>query len=161
MNDRIRPIESRDVSAVAAFSVRAWAPVFESMRTVLGERVFTRLYPDWRTAQDAAVRDVCLSGAMWVWVSVDHEDRPVGFVAVAKQDDGTAAIEMLAVDPTAQGAGLGTALTRYAIDWMRDRGITLAIVETGNDPGHAPARRTYEGAGFTKMPIARYFMVLN
>ena len=161
MGERIRPIESRDVAEVADLSVRAWAPVFDSMRTVLGERVFTRLYPDWRKAQHDAVRDVCLSETMSVWVSVDDEDCPVGFVAVLRHDDGSAAIDMLAVDPAAQRAGLGTALTRHAINWMRDHDITLAIVETGNDPGHAPARRTYEGAGFTKMPIARYFMVLS
>jgi hypothetical protein len=31
------------------------------------------------------------------------------------------------------------------------------MVETGGDPGHAPARRTYERSGFTLLPIARYF----
>jgi hypothetical protein len=34
------------------------------------------------------------------------------------------------------------------------------MVETGGDPGHAPARRTYEKAGYTLMPIARYFKAL-
>jgi ribosomal protein S18 acetylase RimI-like enzyme len=67
---------------------------------------------------------------------------------------------MLAVDPAAQRVGLGTALTTHAVNWMRARGVTLAVVETGGDPGHAPARQTYELAGFTLMPIARYFMVL-
>jgi hypothetical protein len=31
------------------------------------------------------------------------------------------------------------------------------MVETGGDPGHAPARRTYESAGSRLFPIARYF----
>lgn len=160
MGHRIRILESRDVDAVADLSIRAWAPIFASMRAVLGERVFTRLYPDWRQAQDEAVREVLTSDAMSVWVGVDDDDRPVGFVAVARQDDGMAAIDMLAVDPGAQRAGLGAALTTQAVDWMRARGVTLAVVETGGDPGHAPARQTYERAGFTKMPIVRYFMVL-
>ena len=94
-------------------------------------------------------------------VGVDDDDRPAGFVAVARQDEGAAAIDMLAVDPSAQRTGLGAALTAHAVDWMRDHHITMAIVETGGDPGHASARRTYEAAGFTKMPIARYFMVLE
>jgi hypothetical protein len=44
---------------------------------------------------------------------------------------------------------------------MRVGSAPTAIGETGGDPGHAPARRTYEAAGVTKMPIARYFMVLE
>jgi len=35
--------------------------------------------------------------------------------------------------------------------------MRVAMVETGGDPGHAAARRTYEKAGFTLVPIARYF----
>jgi hypothetical protein len=33
-------------------------------------------------------------------------------------------------------------------------------VETGGDPGHAPARRLYEQLGFGLFPIARYFKKL-
>jgi hypothetical protein len=34
------------------------------------------------------------------------------------------------------------------------------MVETGGDPGHAPARHVYEKTGFTLLPIARYFKAL-
>lgn len=160
MDPQIRILEPRDVQAVVALSLRAWAPVFDSLRATLGGRVFERLYPDWRQAQEAAVRKVCTSGGMTVWVGVNPDDEPLGFVAAAQQEGAVAVIEMLAVDPAAQRAGLGAALTTHAVDWMRARGVTLAIVETGGDPGHAPARRTYELAGFTQLPVARYFMVL-
>ncbi|HJE58634.1 MAG TPA: hypothetical protein K8V84_09005 [Nocardiopsis listeri] len=36
-------------------------------------------------------------------------------------------------------------------------GVRVAVVETGGDPGHAPARATYAKAGFTSLPIVRYF----
>lgn len=39
--------------------------------------------------------------------------------------------------------------------------MDIAVVETGGDPGHVPARRTYEAAGFTLLPIARYFQLLQ
>ena len=158
MDHQIRILEPGDVQAVVALSLRAWAPVFDSMRATLGERVFERLYPDWRQAQEAAVRNVCDSGSLTVWVNGD--DERLGFVAAAQQEGAVAVIDMLAVDPGAQRAGLGASLTTHAVDWMRARGVTLAIVETGGDPGHGPARKTYELAGFTQMPIARYFMVL-
>ena len=32
----------------------------------------------------------------------------------------------------------------------------MALVGTGGDPGHAPARRAYEQAGFTALPIVNY-----
>ncbi len=35
--------------------------------------------------------------------------------------------------------------------------VAVAMVETGGDSGHAPARRAYEKAGFALLPIARYF----
>ncbi len=38
--------------------------------------------------------------------------------------------------------------------------MALAMVETGGDPGHAPARRSYERSGFVQLPIARYFKKL-
>ena len=38
-----------------------------------------------------------------------------------------------------------------------DVGVRVAVVETGGDPGHAPARATYAKAGFTSLPIVRYF----
>lgn len=30
------------------------------------------------------------------------------------------------------------------------------MVETGDDPGHAPARSAYEAQGFERRPVARY-----
>jgi ribosomal protein S18 acetylase RimI-like enzyme len=66
-------------------------------------------------------------------------------------------ISMLAVDPDYQGIGIGTALTEFALDRLKDAGMTVAMVETGGDPGHTAARRTYEKAGYTYLPIARYF----
>jgi hypothetical protein len=43
---------------------------------------------------------------------------------------------------------------------MRAAGRQLAIVNTGGDPGHAPARATYERAGFVSLPQAQYYLLL-
>jgi ribosomal protein S18 acetylase RimI-like enzyme len=66
-------------------------------------------------------------------------------------------ISMLAVHPDHQGGGIGTALTEFALDRLKEAGMRVAMVETGGDPGHAAARRTYEKAGYVLLPIARYF----
>jgi RimJ/RimL family protein N-acetyltransferase len=44
---------------------------------------------------------------------------------------------------------------------FRDAGVVLAAVDTGGDPGHAPARRVYEKAGFTGLPLVRYYARLD
>ena len=38
-----------------------------------------------------------------------------------------------------------------------EAGMTTVMVETGGDPGHAPARATYEAAGFRPLPTVKYF----
>jgi hypothetical protein len=38
--------------------------------------------------------------------------------------------------------------------------MQVAMVETGGDPGHAPARRACEKADYTLLPVARYFKAL-
>ena len=35
--------------------------------------------------------------------------------------------------------------------------VELVEVGTGGDEGHAPARRSYEKAGYTPLPLVRYY----
>jgi GNAT superfamily N-acetyltransferase len=154
----IRPFEERDAAAVVDLSLRAWAPAFASLERVLGPDIFGRQHPDWREDQRRAVEDVCASQETRVWVA-EVDGETVGFVAtgVFDPDLRMGEISMLAVDPDHQTGGIGTALTEFALDRLKDAGMRIAMVETGGDPGHAPARRTYERSGFTLLPIARYF----
>lgn len=155
---QIRPLEAEDKQAVVELSLRAWAPVFRSIEQALGTDIFSRLHPDWRVSQQGAVEAACEK--MHVWVATDAGVTK-GFVAVdLRSESSVGEIYMLAVDPDCQGRGIGTALTSFALDWIRDAGMTVAVVETGDDPGHAPARRTYEKADFRLVPVARYFKAL-
>jgi hypothetical protein len=43
---------------------------------------------------------------------------------------------------------------------MKEAEMSVAMVENGGDPGHAPARCTYEKAGFGLWKVARYFKKL-
>jgi ribosomal protein S18 acetylase RimI-like enzyme len=156
----IRPLAPVDVSAVVELSLRAWAPVHRSMAEVLGETINAVVYPDWAAQQADDVRAICQDRTAQVWIA-ESSDRPAGFVAIRIGSDGTGEIDMIAVDPAAQGQGIGTALTQFALRVMRDSGVRLAIVATGGDPGHAPARRTYEKAGFTGLPLVRYYARLG
>ena len=160
----IRDLHDDDVAGVVALSLRAWAPVFASFGAVLGEGVYRHLYPDWSRSQAAAVERVCRDPAMRVRVA-EADGRPVGFVAVVVHD-GTSdepdggEVEMLAVDPAAQRRGIGRALLDDGVEQLRRAGVRLVAIGTGGDPGHGPARRTYEAAGFTALPLVRYYRLV-
>jgi GNAT superfamily N-acetyltransferase len=157
----VRSFEADDLEAIVEFSLRAWEPVFASLRDTLGDDIFLRLHPDWRTGQAEAVRATCTNDERDVFVALE-QDRPVGFVAVALNafHEGMGWIEIVGVDPEQQRHGIGSRLTEFAIDHLKSRGMDIAVVETGGDPGHAPARATYEAAGFTVLPVARFFRLL-
>jgi ribosomal protein S18 acetylase RimI-like enzyme len=158
MRPRIRPFDDRDADAVVALSLRAWAPAFASLERVLGPEIFGRQHPDWREDQRRAVEEVLATNKGRVWVA-EVGARVVGFVAVELDhpEPGMGETSMVAVDPDHQGDGIGTALTEFALERLKGAGMTVAMVETGGDPGHAAARRTYEKAGYTLLPMARYF----
>ena len=87
----------------------------------------------------------------------------MGFVAVGLIDeDATRAgeIHMIAVDPAHQGAGVGAALMQRAITHIKAQGVDLAVVATGGDPGHAPARGVYERFDFNPLPMVRHYRTL-
>jgi ribosomal protein S18 acetylase RimI-like enzyme len=143
---------------VVDLSLQAWAPVFASLEQVLGSEVFKRMHPDWREDQQRAVEDVCTAKREQVWVA-EVDGTVAGFVAIELHhpERSMGEISMLAVDPDYQGGGIGTALTEFALERLEEAGMKVAMVETGGDPGHAAARRTYEKAGYVLLPIARYF----
>ena len=158
----IREFREDDLDAIVDLSLRAWEPVFDSVRQVLGDDIFLRLHPDWREDQAEAVRSACTNDERDVFVAVT-DGRPVGFAAVALNafHEGMGVIDIIGVDPDFQRRGISSQLTEFATEHMRNRGMDIAVVETGGDPGHQPARAAYAAAGFTLLPIARYFRLLD
>ena len=55
---------------------------------------------------------------------------------------------------------VGLTLVSLAVEEIGKLGIPLAEIGTGGDPGHAAARRVYEKAGFTALPLVRYYKAL-
>lgn len=158
---QIKPYDPCYLDAIVRLSLRAWTPVFDSIQKVMNTDVYQVFYPDnWRISQQKAVEEVCVSAENSVWMA-KVEDFIVGFVAVKiHYEDSMGEIYMVAVDPDYQGRGIGSTLIKFALDLMKDAGMSIAMVETGGDSGHAPARHTYEQVGFELLPIARYFKKL-
>jgi ribosomal protein S18 acetylase RimI-like enzyme len=154
----IRPISDGDIEPVLQLSIRAWEPVFHSFEQVLGSNIFLKLYPDWQVNQRDAVRAVCEDTVKHsVWVA-DVDGTVAGFVACElKAEEKIGEVYMLAVDPAYQRRGIGGELNDFALQVFKDKGMKLALVGTGGEPGHAPARRAYERAGYTALPLVNYY----
>jgi ribosomal protein S18 acetylase RimI-like enzyme len=149
-----------DTADIVGLSLRAWEPVFKSLEAALGSTILLRLHPDWRSDQRRAVEEVLASEDIEVWVA-ESAGRIAGFAATRMHaEKRMGEIYMIAVDPRDQHKGVGAQLMAFALDRMRESGMTVAMVETGGDTGHQPARRVYEKTGFTLLPIARYFKAL-
>lgn len=70
------------------------------------------------------VRDLYLP-AVEVWVAVDAEDRPLGFIGLNE-----AHVEMLFIDPELRGRGIGRAL----LDFVREARGALSVDVNEQNP---------------------------
>jgi GNAT superfamily N-acetyltransferase len=157
----LRLMQDRDIKAIVELSLLAWAPVFDSFRQALGPAIFAQVYPDWKTSQVAAVEALCRDTEKYtVWVA-EHDKAVVGFILFdLNEQEKVGEVELLAVHPAHQKLGIATLLNNVALEQMQAQGMHLAVVGTGGDPGHAPARAAYEKVGYTGLPLVRYYKML-
>lgn len=101
------------------------------------------LYSQW-------VRNACASRANAVFVA--EVDRiPSGFIACLTDSEETnhprhGIIDLIAVDPTKRGRGLGSELVSTALGWFHAQGVTYA--EVGTQISNIQAIRLYDRLGF-------------
>lgn len=157
-NLHIRLVCDNDIEDLVELSLLAWEPVFDSFKQVLGPSIYTMIWPEWRKSQREGVENVCRdSETNTVWVA-EVDGRAVGFLAYElKMEAKVGEVMLLAVHPEYQNLGIGTELNTFALEKMKESGMKMAEVGTGGDPGHAPARRSYEKAGYTPLPLVRYY----
>jgi len=158
VNLRIRPYSEGDLEAIVELSLLAWEPVFTAWQEILGPELYPiAIYPDWRKSQKEVVEKGCADENVNTWVAV-VDGNVVGFVAYELDGESKRGeVRLLAVHPEHQNQGIGTELNTFALQKLKDAGMKLAVVGTGGDEGHAPARRSYEKAGYTALPLVRYY----
>ena len=158
INLHIRPMENNDMDDLVGLSLLAWEPVFDSFKAILGPKIYPILYPDWCKSQAEGVEKYCMDHEKSnVWVA-EVDGEVVGFLAYQNNEsDKTGEVMLLAVHPAYQNQDIGTELNNVALEKMKASGMVMAVVGTGGDPGHAPARRSYEKAGYTGLPLVRYY----
>jgi putative acetyltransferase len=80
------------------------------------------------------------------------EGEVVGTCAAVPEGDDAFELIKLAVDPRAQGRGIGRLLVRRVIEYVRERGARRIVLWSASKLG--PAVRIYETAGFVHTPFA-------
>lgn len=161
MTVTIVPFGADHLEPIVALSLRAWAPVFAKLEPAVQPYVYRAFYPQgWRARQEADIRALLATEGDRVRVALDG-DAVGGWVGLrVHPEDRMGEIHILAVDPDHQRRGIATALMKQAFAEFSAAGMAMVMVETGDDPGHAPSRATYERAGFQRWPVARYFREL-
>jgi ribosomal protein S18 acetylase RimI-like enzyme len=140
----IRPILPSDYPAIGRITLDA----YEGNRDHLDDGYRNEL-------QDVAAR----AGACPLLVAVGRDGTLLGGVTYVPgpdnpmsevERDGEAGIRMLAVDPAAQGRGVGRALALACIERARREGRSGIALYT--PPANVPAQRLYESLGFARDP---------
>lgn len=146
----IRPTEEADHAALQAIRAAAFAPVFASFRSLLGDEIYELAQKRGDDAQGELLATLLQPDSGWEVYAAVLGAEIVGFVAIQmNRETLVGEIGLNAVHPSAAGRGVGTAMYRFALDRMKATGMLVATVGTGGDPSHAPARRAYEKVGFS------------
>ncbi|MEM9899386.1 MAG: GNAT family N-acetyltransferase [Pseudomonadota bacterium] len=156
--DRFQP---DNADALLGLTLRAWSPVFDKMAQEMPPYIFSAFYPDgWKKRQYDDVKAMLTDGLTDVFLAWDGQ-KLCGYVGLRYHpEDNMGEIVIIAVDPDYQRKGIADRLMDFSFSWMSEKGASMAMVETGGDAGHAPARAAYESVGFKQLPIARYFREL-
>ena len=155
---KIVPYSTEHREPLLALSLRTWEPVFSLLKPTVPAFVYESFYPEgWRTRQSDDLGTILDGEPENIDVAL-IDGVPAGWVCTRLHvEDSMGEVYVLAVDPTRQGRGLGRALMQRSIERARSSGMRMVMVETGDDPGHVPARQLYERSGFERWPVARYF----
>lgn len=162
MDFRIEAFRPEQKAEIVDLSLRAWEPVFAALRPAVPSYAYDAFYPlGWSVRQAQEVEEVLDQDGASIWVAVDPTSRVIGWVGLLFH---TAVqlgeVRIMAVEPSLHRQGIGKALLVTAERIMRKQGLKVALVDTGTDPGHAPARKTYEAAGYRQWPSVKYMKEL-
>ena len=109
------------------------------------EFLVARIVADYAAGHDPARE------AAWI---AEVDGAPAGCVFCVRQDDRTAKLRLLLVEPSARGLGIGGRLTGECVSFARSAGYTQLTLWTQDCL--TEARRIYQRAGFQLVTEGRH-----
>lgn len=154
---KIRPVCESDRDRVADIGIRAWKPIYDGYQKQLGDELFGVFYEN---PAERKLRNILHEMQDLPFFVGELDGKVVAFASCSIEGK-VGEIMGNAVDPEFAGCGYGGEMQRYVLSYMKEQGCTHAVVETGLDEAHAPARHAYEKNGFEKkLPSVKYFRKL-
>ncbi|HEX7940154.1 MAG TPA: GNAT family N-acetyltransferase [Gemmatimonadaceae bacterium] len=151
MEIRLGPLRPRDRARVAELLVSTG--VFSDEEVGVALQLFD-VSVDERAARrpDAPEPDYEYTGAF-------EGKRLLGYACAGPTPatDGTFDLYWLAVDPAAQGQGVGRSIVRDVERQLRERGARMLLVETSSRPDYSKTRAFYARCGYTEAARIRDF----
>ncbi len=138
-----------DLNNLEAIRKKAFQPIFDSFRKILGDTIYEYAQLPEDLAQKDLLKSLFEEGSVWTMWKAEYEEQIIGFVSI-RMDEQTKVgeIGLNAIDPDFSGKGIGTQMYDFAVNLMREAGMKVATVATGGDPAHLAARKAYQKAGF-------------
>lgn len=145
----IRPARAEDAARLQLIREAAFAPVFASFRSILGDHIYDLAQARDDEAQAGLLASLLAPESGWEVYVAELAGEVVGFVSVQlNPETHVGEIGLNAVHPNFSGRGVGTTMYEFAVGRLKETGMLVAVVATGGDPSHAPARRAYAKVGF-------------
>lgn len=143
--ETIRPLQESDLPAVESIVRKIWDigadAALEERHGLIGDKKWQDWI--WNSIADYMRQEMHHAYVL----TVDSEVAGFGNFRL-EETRSIGKIGYNGVHPKFQGRGIGKKLLEYGLVQIRQSGMRLAIVVTGLNEGHAPARHMYEKAGF-------------
>ncbi len=157
----LRPFETRDTDLIAEIADLAWHGIYASQREIFGDELYAILFPEDHERKGNEMRRHCARTPDRIWVC-EKDGRVAGFIMWSMNEEKKIGVlGNNGLHPDFTGQGLGAFMYRRVLEHFRAGGMQYAMVHTGLDKGHAPARRAYERVGFhIRQESVNYYMAL-
>jgi ribosomal protein S18 acetylase RimI-like enzyme len=154
----IRQFTDTDLARVVELTIDTFRPFYEEyVHPLLGDEIFQHQHGHWEQdyREDVPTLHDPEAGR---YVAVGDIDGSIaGFVSWRLMDrPHHGQIYLLAVAEPYRRQNLGHRLCVHALAQLKDVGVEVVEIGTGEDDFHIAARELYESLGFTKVPIAGY-----
>ena len=162
----LRRARESDLPRLDELTILCYAPIQASYEAMLGAECYRAVRNDpeltWQERKCRQVHRHFETYPEGVWV-LEQGGEVFGFVTfylVPLKSYG--GFDNNGVHPDRAGQGWGVFMYRQVLAFFREQGLRFAIVDTGLDDAHIPARRAYEAVGFDRRaPVVEYWQDLT
>ncbi len=143
----IRSTEARDITALEEIAALAHQDSRFFFDEGFPPSLCRRLYALW-------IRKSCQGSAEQVFTAL-VEEKPVGYISLRRVPRETGRIDLVGVDPSHRGRGIGRALLAAALDWFDSKGVSK--VKVGTQSRNLASQRLYQRCGFRVCEVGIWY----